>query len=230
LSLDSSELESLYVDEEYGGSETAQAFITHVENRLKELHTALPGIVQSYDATKNTVTVQPAIQRVFVKDGPKNLPLIEDVPAVFPGSGDFVITFPVKKGDECLLIFTERAIDYWYKEGGIQQPSQYRLHHLSDAVAIIGLRSQARNLSSINTDALEVRNADRSVYLQVSDSGIFIKGAVTVEGDITQTGKLTQTSGGVTTDGDVKSGSISLVDHVHTGVQTGGSDTGPATG
>lgn len=56
------------------------------------------------------------------------------------------------------------------------------------------------------------------VTFTVTDSGVEISG-----------GNLT-VSGNVTANGDVLAGSISLTNHVHGGVQTGGGDTGAAQG
>lgn len=56
-------------------------------------------------------------------------------------------------------------------------------------------------------------------------SGMHIVGAITHEGDYTQTGSQAVT-GNVTVSGDVVAAGISLVDHVHGGVQVGGGTTG----
>ena len=52
-----------------------------------------------------------------------------------------MLTFPVKPGDECLLVFNERCIDGWWQSGGSSEPLDYRQHDLSDAVAIMGISS-----------------------------------------------------------------------------------------
>ncbi|MFW8450019.1 Gp138 family membrane-puncturing spike protein, partial [Klebsiella pneumoniae] len=62
-----------------------------------------------------------------------NLPLLVDVPVVFPRGGGCTLTFPVKPGDECLVIFADRCIDFWWQSGGIQEPVDERMHDLSDA-------------------------------------------------------------------------------------------------
>lgn len=208
--MDHTLMENLYVDEEYG-SVSDQAFISQIDNRLKQLHTALPGIIKSFDGYK--ASVQPTIMRVFVDKGPQPLPLIEDVPVVFPGSGDWSVTFPINPGDECLVIFLERAMDYWYKSGGIQAPSRYRLHDLSDAVCIPGLRSLPNKLPAVQTDGIELRNRDRSTFLKLTAAGIQIKAtSVAITGNVSVTG-------------DIVAGGKSLQTHLHADPQ--GGDTGP---
>ena len=127
--------------------------------------------------------------------------------------GGFFLTFPVAAGDECLLVFSERAINFWYQNGGQQLPSKYRLHHLSDAIAFVGLTSQPNVLASFNTSACQLRTRDGNTYIQIAAGTITIKGNLQVNGSITATG-------------DVTGESISLHSHVHSGVATGSADTG----
>ena len=125
-----------------------------------DLHTHIPGIIDSYNQSAQTVTVYPAIMRVFRDKGPVALPKLVDVPIGFPGGGDFALTFPVKRGDECLLHFSEKCIDSWWERGGVQPPACYRTHDLSDAFAELGYRSKPRAISDASTTAVELRAID----------------------------------------------------------------------
>lgn len=169
------------------------AFKAQMDGRLKELHTCLPGIIDSFDPVKQTASVQPAIKRVFTEQGGVNLPLCVDVPVSFPGGGDFFLTFPVQPGDECILFFSERCIDFWYANGGVQLPAEYRLHDLSDAFALVGVNSQPNRLTQVQTDGAELRTRDRSTYIKLTAGTIFIKGNVVHEGNTTQTGNHSST-------------------------------------
>ncbi len=67
----------------------------------------------------------------------------------------------------------------------------------------------------------------------IDSSGIILTvGGVsyTFTGTGVSMGAPVSVTGGVTASGDVTAGSISLINHVHTGVSTGPSSTGPATG
>lgn len=192
-----------------------QAVKNGIESALKNVHTCLPGIIVSFDPEKQTAQVQPAIKRVFLDTGPVNLPVCVDVPVIFPGGGDYYLTFPVAAGDECLLMFAERCFDYWYAFGGTQEPAEYRVHDLSDGLAIVGLNSQPRKIPELNTNAAELRHRSGSARIRlyadsveiIAPSGVSITGNVTVAGEVTANG-------------------IPLSAHVHGGVQSGGSDTG----
>lgn len=234
-----------------GGQE--EAYSAQIEGRLKDLHTCLPGIIVSFDSATQTASVQPAVKRIFTERGAVNLPVCVDVPVAFPGGGDFWLTFPVKGGDECILLFSERAIDYWHANGGTQLPAEYRLHDLSDGIAQVGLNSQAKKLTALQMDGAELRTRDRSTYIRLTNGKIFIKGDIEHVGNTKQTGNLdrtgtSSTSGQITGQGGmaVSGGSgVSMTgaithsgggitsngknigsSHTHSGVQTSGGNTG----
>lgn len=115
-----------------------------VERRLRNVNTAIPGRVESYDATTQKANVQPLIKQAYTDESgyrvAEDLPVIPGVPVVFPGSGAYTITFPVAKGDTVLLIFSQASLDKWRKSGGKVDPGDDSHHDLSDAIAIPGLR------------------------------------------------------------------------------------------
>lgn len=224
--MDFTQVPDLQTSAELSGQDDI-AVIEYVESRLRDLHTAIPGVVVSFNAAKQTATVQPSIKRVFVIKNPGqnavvsqvNLPLCLDVPIQFPGGGGFFLTFPVAAGDECLLQFSERAIDFWYQNGGQQLPSDYRLHGLSDAIATVGLNSQPHVIPSFNSAACELRTRDGNTFVRIEAGQITIKGNLVLQGNLTQTGNQTIS-------GDIVASGTSLHTHKHGGVQAGGSQTG----
>ena len=82
---------------------------------LADTHTAMPGRVEKYDSQRQKADVKPLLKRTVVNlDGTElseELPVIPDVPVVFPRAGGFFISLPIKKGDFVLLVFCERSID-----------------------------------------------------------------------------------------------------------------------
>jgi len=154
--------------------EQAAAIAAHIEERAMDLHTCLPGHIVSFDSSTQTAKVQPGIQRIFAQQGAVNLPELVDVPVCFPGGGGFVLTFPVSANDECILIFSERAIDYWWQNGGVQLPAEYRTHDLSDAFALVGVNSKPRALSSVSTDKVQLRARDGTSSVSIDGTGNII--------------------------------------------------------
>jgi hypothetical protein len=153
-----------------------------------------------------------------------NLPLCVDVPVAFPGGGDFFLTFPVKAGDECILMFSERAIDNWYDKGSTQSPSEYRLHDLSDGIAIVGLNSQPHKLANLQTTGAELRTRDRATFFRLEAGTIYVQGNLNITGNLQITGDTNQT-GTITANADVVGGGKSLKSHTHPDPQ--GGVTGP---
>ncbi|WP_083196083.1 MULTISPECIES: Gp138 family membrane-puncturing spike protein [Pseudomonas] len=191
--------------------------------------TALPGLIESFDAVAMTCTVQPAIQsRVRDKSGTQTLvdmPLLLDCPVQFPAGGGCTLTFPVKPGDECLVVFASRCIDAWWQSGGVQAPAEYRMHDRSDGFALLGFRSQPRVIGAVSTSAAQLRSDDGATFISVAPGGavaITAPAGLTINADVVVNGK-------VTTTGDVKAGTISLQTHKHTGVQAGSSTSGGPT-
>lgn len=135
-------------------------------------HVAMPCIVQSYDASRQTVDVQPVIRERFkTKENTleyKQYPLLINVPVVFPQAGSFSITFPIAKGDECLVIFADTAIDNWWVKGSIQNPVEIRRHDLSDGFAIFGAKSQAK----LSGDTYRAQTGVLSIFNTETETGI----------------------------------------------------------
>ena len=159
---------------------------------------AIPAIIQSYDPGTNTVEVQPAIrERLVLEDGSiqyLNLPLLINVPVVFPSSGSASITFPIGKGDECLIVFSDLAIDNFWTSGSVQNPIEVRRHDLSDGIAIPCSLSVTRargagngmNIQSskvtIKSDKAYVEVAPTTVKVIQGDTAITVDGTSTVLG------------------------------------------------
>lgn len=112
-----------------------------IESRLGDVYTALPGRVESYDAASQTADVAPTVRRA-VPTGPETPPKLEDIPVIpnvpilFPRGGAFSVTWPLEKGDHVLLVVMTYAFAQWRKSGKTADPGDLRLHHVNNAVAI----------------------------------------------------------------------------------------------
>lgn len=150
------------------------------------LRVAMPGIITAFDATEQTVTVQPAIrERITTQDGMQQwvpLPLLLDVPVCLPRGGGFVMTVPIQAGDECMVIFMDMCYDAWWSNGGIQNQIERRRHDLSDAICIPGIWSQPKRISNYSTSSMQLRTADGSQMIDISSSGINLVGNIKKNG------------------------------------------------
>lgn len=147
-----------------------EAQMAALDGKQAEIWTALPGIVNGFDPVAMTVSVQPSVKGQIQDESGKtnsvNLPLLVDVPVVFPCGGGFTLTHPIKGGDECLVVFASRCIDGWWQGGGVGGTPDERMHDLSDGIAIVGPRSQARKLDPpVNTENVQLRTDDGEAHI-----------------------------------------------------------------
>ena len=184
-----------------------------------DIQTAMPAIIQSFDPLTQTCTAQPCLQMLVTNpDNSKQwitIKIVVDILVIFPAGGGFTLTFPVKQGDECLLIFSSRCIDNWWVTGKISQQAELRMHDISDGFAILGARSIPRMLPNVSTTSVQLRSDDSLAYVEIaagnvvnvvapgglnftaptitmnaSSSVILATPVTTIKGDITGTGTL----------------------------------------
>jgi Phage protein Gp138 N-terminal domain len=201
------------------------------------LWTALPGIVQSFDAAKQTCVVQPSLQaQVTDKDGFRqwtSLPLLVDCPVYFPTGGGCTLTFPVAAGDEALVVFASRCIDSWWQSGGVQVQAEMRMHDLSDGFAFVGVSSVPSVIPGISTSAAQLRTDDGTTFVEVSAGGIRAQttgnASVVAAGAATVTAPTINLAGAVNIVGVLTINSVPYVAHTHSGVQPGLDNSGAVT-
>lgn len=126
----------------------------------------IPCIVQFFDYKTGTVECQPAIRERIINQNEeieyRNIPLLTNVPVVFPSNSEYSITFPLKKGDECLVLFSDLSIDNFWEKGNVQNPIEDRRHDLSDGIAIpCNLSLVKQSIENIN--ALVIKSKSSSV-------------------------------------------------------------------
>jgi hypothetical protein len=108
---------------------------------LRDVHTAMPARVESYDESTGRASVQPLIKYAARNDlgvrVPRLLPIVPSVPIVFPGGGGGGVTFSVTAGDIVLMVVSEVSLDRWLAgDGRAVDPADPRRHCLTDALAL----------------------------------------------------------------------------------------------
>lgn len=127
----------------------------------EDLHTALPGRVESYDRATQTANVRPMVRRALpnVEGGTtaEEMPVLRAVPVVWPRVGNWFLHMPLAVGDSVLLVVLERDLARWRQTGELGDPIDHRAHHLSHAVAIPGLFHRAEELAAGETSTADAR-------------------------------------------------------------------------
>lgn len=132
-----------------------------LERKVKTMFGPMPAAVTAYDATTQRVSVQPLIRRSDYGEGGirtvEGLPIVQNVPVMFPGAGSNRLTFPIAIGDTMLLVFADSSLDKWLARGGEVDPEDDRHFDITDAVAYPSIERDPP--TSAPTDAVVLHGA-----------------------------------------------------------------------
>jgi hypothetical protein len=152
----------------------AQLIKLAIDNRLLDVHTALIARVETYDAETQLVDVEPVLKRTLHKrDGSwadERLPMICDVPVLFPRAGGCFISFPIQPGDFVQLIFNEVDIEEWFDESTPVMTATQRFT-LHGAVALPGIYHRSKALVGAHK-ANFVLGRERGLQIHIDDEKI----------------------------------------------------------
>lgn len=138
---------------------------------LKNVHTATPGIIETFDKTTRTARIQIALNLVQTdRRCLKKAPLV-NVPVIEPFTQNVGILLPIKPGDPCWVMFSERGLQSWKRDKtkthDPSPPEQY--HAQADAVAIVGFGPSG--ISAPTQDGVSIQNRQASVIINVREDG-----------------------------------------------------------
>lgn len=186
-------------------------------NNAFGLRCGMPGVVEAYDPTRQMVSVS-MVQPEVTDDGEVlPVPVIVDVPVLWPGGGGAVMTFPLKVGDTGWLSFADRDISGWVatREQG-ETPDSDRLHALTDAVF-------EPCFSQVASNGLDVSILFGASSITISPTGVI---GLSSAAGVVVTGPLTVTGPVVFNSSSVQMAGRNFLTHTHSGVQTGAGATG----
>lgn len=143
------------------------------EQQFKKIYTSIPAIVDSYNSSTKRANVVPALNRVYTDGSIKSLPVVIDVPVVFPSGGGFTVTMPITKGDSVLLVFSQRGLTNFKKTFAQATPDDDSLLSLKDAVAISGFG--ALNITPTSSTGATIQDNDGENAVIVESGRVEIK-------------------------------------------------------
>ena len=214
-------------------------------NSNKSLSEALSAMIHTFSDTFNAIKVAKVIsvntsnqtvdvqilhkrikEEISVKRELREYPVLVGVPFIVLGGGGSSLTFPIAKGDNCLLLFCDFEIDRWW-ESGEAQPSNYdRKHDISDAFAIIGVHSMVDLLQGYSQYVHLKYSQNSSITvgesIDIDNEQTNVSGKLDVVDDITgqakATAELHSTHGATGSFTSADSKTITVVDGIITGI------------
>lgn len=156
----------------------ADAIRNAILYQLNNIHTAFPGKIITYDYTTKKASVQPMVDKKYTT-GPEPMPVLNNVPVIFPYAGGASITFPVNEGDFCLVVCCERSIDNFLSNGQQSPPTDPRKFDLSDGVAIMGLLPFNETSPADNNSDFLISYAGSKIRIK-QDGAVVIETASTI--------------------------------------------------
>jgi hypothetical protein len=129
------------------------------------------GVIESFNKGLQTATVQIQVLR-NIGNTQVAYPLLTDCPVVFPSGGGAYLSFPVTKGDPCLVLFNDRDLDLWFTTGNVVGPNSARAHSLSDGIVLVGIRNKATPPPT--TDFGTVTLGFGASQIQIGPNGTYI--------------------------------------------------------
>ena len=165
-----------------------------MEDLLLGIHVAMPGRIQSYDAEHQVADIIVGLKHSYPNpDGSgeylhENYPVLPAVPVLFPRGDDTFLSFPMKAGTCVQLLFNSSAIGIWRRSTRVDDASMDGLqralqgvslvgdvgrHHLTHAVALLGLETYGRAIRHTQAANATVNDAEvRGIVLGYdSDEG-----------------------------------------------------------
>ena len=235
---------------ELSDSKLLHAIRFSIDQRLKALNIARPGIIKEYDAETRRAKVEIGIDRLL-NDGELVRPApLADVPVLFPSGGGYVCHLPLAAGDPVMLLFSDRGLTEWKRLYAAAAPDRDAIFDARDALAIPGFGPLSQELPE--TEGAYLGRVAGDEYVSIKPGELKLVGSAEVkiiaadeillDGPVRITGSARledsmRVDGAsslrddldVTGDIDV-SGEVDGVDvsaHAHTLVQPGSGKSGP---
>ena len=171
-----------------------------IDESLKLINTAVPGVVVSYDRARRRATVRSAFPTVLKNGLRVPAPEISDVPVLFQQSRNVSMVFDLIPGDDVGLMFSQRGLEHWLDAYGSADPDVSRFFAYGDAFVLPGFGLHPGDeepwAGAPKSDApwIVQRNTESGGFISLTDKqdGTTV---VTVSGDLVVTGEITGTGG-----------------------------------
>lgn len=164
----------------------AAAFLAALREDRVGLRTAMPASVVSFDASSQTVSVQPGFKRLHATRGEVSYPVLPNVRVQLPAGGGFGLSLPLAVGNTGVLIFCERTLDRWNVVGAESDPEDDELHGLNGAIFVPGIHPDDAVPANVDATDMVLGQQNGVREIRIDPSGhVTIKGVNIKLGDET---------------------------------------------
>ena len=169
-----------------------------IDNAIDALNCVKIGIVEEYYPETRTAKVN-LVNKVFIKLNSDGIQETQLYPPIYPkimfiGTVDNGMDYKLQAGDEVLVFFCDREITSWWLTGETSQLNDFRTHHMSDCVAIAGLRSQP--LTTPTNSDLNITSNGMGINISANSINIKADTEVKIESpSVSTTGNLSVGTG-----------------------------------
>lgn len=143
----------------------AEVLRRFLDARVAELWTSLPARVKTYDAATQTADLEPVVRMPRAIDEEdlehEDLPVLPNVPVVFPRGGGASITWPLQAGDHVLVVFSSLSTGEWRRTGATADAKDVSRNGLGSAFALAGVAPDLDTLAHASEDALVLEHGTK---------------------------------------------------------------------
>lgn len=101
-------------------------------------------------------------------------PILVDMPVISLCGGVSYLSFPIEKGDQCLVLFNDRDMDNYVKGAFSGSPATSRMHSMSDGLALVGLNK----ISSYDSNHAKIQWGTNGPQVGVSSTKVMVKNTI----------------------------------------------------
>jgi len=114
------------------------------------------GKINKFDKVRKCAEIQLMLKKVTSVKEKKivSYPLLIECPVFTLQGAQSSLQMPIKKGDTCLVFFSDRNLDIWWRTDEAAAPADHRCHSISDGIAIVGINSLKSQLPAYTDDVV----------------------------------------------------------------------------
>lgn len=133
------------------------------------------GIVRAFDKDTQRADIEVAYKQVkdILEDGTRvyqEYPILMDLPVVVLFGGVDFLSLPIQVGDNCLVLFNDNEIDQWAKNGNGGNCSTFRMHDLSDGIALVGIRPLTNSIVGYLANGIRLSHSGGNSQVDLKDN------------------------------------------------------------